>query len=127
MADRIYPATIRELVLVAEADHMGRGPYDTPESREALMLPTDTYPPRDWLLERARNLKVEDSKPSDLTRGKDWIAFGFKPGPEFRQLITLSNDLRDDKGFGREQVFQAVDGIEDPAQAISKMEKILGK
>jgi len=127
LAQRISPATIRELVLVAEADHMGRGPFDTPESREALMLPTDTYPPRDWLLERARDLAVEDSKPADLTRGKDWIAFGFKPGKEFRNLITLANDLRDDKGFSKEEVFQKVAGAQNPAEAVAIMQESLDK
>lgn len=125
LAKKIYPATILELVAVAEADHLGRGPYDTPEAKEQLMIPANEYPPREWLLERARKIAVEDSQPADLTQGRDWIAMGYRPGPEFSQLIKLANELRDDKEYTREQVFQAVDEIADAKRAIEKLKELL--
>jgi len=110
LAARIHPATIRELLLVAEADHLGRGPYIDAEDPGQLLIP-DTYPPREWLLNKARILGVEESKPVDIIRGKDLIALGYAPHPKashgilFGQIIRNANDLRDEKGYTREQIF----------------------
>ncbi len=127
LAKRIYPATIQELVLVAEADHLGRGEFDV-EVKEQLLLSDDEFPASDWLLERARSLKVEDSRPADLTRGKDWILLGYGPGgPHIGQLIEMSNRLRDEKNLSRAEVFALVDDIDNYEKAIQKMQKILDK
>ncbi len=118
LAKEIDPATIQELVLVSEADHLGRGVFIEPEIAEQLLLPQDKFLPREWLIKRARALKVEKSRPVDLTRGRDWLNFGYTPGPHIGVLIDLSNRLRDEKDFSKEMVFQLVDGIEDPKEAI---------
>jgi tRNA nucleotidyltransferase (CCA-adding enzyme) len=126
LAQAIYPATIQELVLVAEADHLGRGPFTTPNSREELMIPVDSYPPREWLLTRARDLAVADCKPADLTQGTDWVnGFGFPPSKEIGTLIKLANDLRDDKNYSREQVFTSVEDAKTAAAAIETLKKLL--
>ncbi len=127
LAKRIHPATIQELVLVAKADHLGRGEFDV-EIKEQLLLADDEFPAADWLLERARNLKVEDSRPADLTRGKDWISFGYGPGgPHIGQLIQMSNELRDEKNLSRPEVFALVDGIDSYEEALQKMQETLDK
>jgi len=120
LAQRIHPATIQELVLISEADHLGRGTFD-PEIREQLLLPADQFPAREWLLARARTLEVEASRPADLTRGKDWINLGFKPSKNIGELIKLSNDLRDERNFSREIVFEIVDGTTNPNEAIQRL------
>ena len=125
LAKRLHPATIQELVLVSESDHLGRGEFPNTEVPEQLMLDPMNYPAGKWLLTRARELEVEDSRPADLTQGRHWLAFGFKPGPNLGKLIRLANDLRDDKGFSREMVFEAVDGIADEDKAVAKLEKLL--
>lgn len=124
LAKRIHPATIQELVLVSESDHLGRGSFD-PEVKEQLLLPDDQFPAGSWLLERARALDVESSRPADLTRGKEWVSLGYKPGPNMGELIGLANDLRDDRGFSREMVFESIDGIGSSEEAIKKLQSIL--
>lgn len=125
LAKRLFPATIQELVYVAEADHLGRGIFESPESAEELLLPTKDFPSGPWLLARARELAVEDSKPADLTQGRDWLTFGFKPGKNVGKLIQLANDLRDEKGYTREMVFEAVDKTVNEIEAIAELERML--
>jgi len=123
LAKRIHPATIQELVLVAEADHLGRGTLTEPEIPEQTLYP-NTFPAGPWLLERARKLKVEESKPADLLMGRDLINLGLEPGTEFGQIIRLANDLRDDQEMTKEQVLQTIYDSKDTKQAIAKLEKL---
>ncbi|MFC1598535.1 CCA tRNA nucleotidyltransferase [Patescibacteria group bacterium] len=123
LAKRIHPATIQELVLVAEADHLGRGPFSDPEVPEQALYP-DSFPAGPWLIERARKLKVEDSKPADLLMGRDLINLELKPGLEFGQIIKLANDLRDDKEMTKEQVLQAIYDSKDAKEALAKLKKL---
>lgn len=124
LAKRIYPATIQELVFVSEADHLGRGTF-SPETKEQLLLPDDQFPAGAWLLERARKLEVESSRPADLTRGRDWLNLGYKPGKNIGTLIRLSNELRDEIGLSKEGVFKIVDGVDDSNKAIEKLRALL--
>jgi tRNA nucleotidyltransferase (CCA-adding enzyme) len=121
LAQRIHPATIRELVLVAEADHLGRGPFDDPEVVAQMLMPPDQYPAGQWLLERARQLKVEESKPADLTQGRDWLRIGFKPGRHIGELVRLANELRDEKNWTREDVLWLVHTVNSPEEAATKL------
>lgn len=124
LAKRIYPATIYELTLLAEADHRGRGSFEDPEIPGQLLLP-DGFPAGPWLLERARDLDVEKSRPVDLIRGRDLLNFGYKPGRNIGRLITLANQLRDEKEFTKEMIFYALDGVADEKKAIEKLESLL--
>lgn len=123
LASRLDPATIQELVMVCEADHYGRGEFP-PDIREQLCLPPNVYDPGPWMLERARQVQVEDSRPPDLTRGRDWLNFGFEPGRDIGALIMLANDLRDEMSFSREMVFQTIDGVLESAEAIERLRGI---
>jgi tRNA nucleotidyltransferase (CCA-adding enzyme) len=125
LAKRLHPATIQELVLLAEADHLGRGFDAVPEIAEELLLPALNFTAGPWLLARARKLAVEDSKPANLTQGRDWLAFGYKPGKNVGKLIALANDLRDEKGYTREMVLEAVDKIASDDEAVEKLERLL--
>ncbi len=124
LADRIYPATIQELVFVSEADHLGRGVFDS-EIKEQLLLPDNQFPAGPWLLKRARELEIESSRPANLTRGRDWIQLGFKQGPVIGKLIKLSNNLRDEKNFTKEMIFGNIDGIINLDEKIKKLELLL--
>lgn len=90
------------------------------------MLP-DGFPAGKWLLKKARELGVEKSPPPDLLRGRDLIAFGFKPGMDFGKIIKLGNRLRDEKNFNKAEVFQTLDGITETKEAVEKLETILNK
>lgn len=125
LATKVNPATIKELVLVAQADHFGRGPFEDLKTPGQLLLPPFSYPPRKWLEKRAKDIGVEKSKPTPLTRGQDWISFGLKPGKEIGRLIELADQLRDNKGWESYQVFEAVEGLATPDSMIKKLEECL--
>lgn len=122
LAQRLHPATIKDLVSVAEADHSGRGPFSDPEIPEQLLLP-DGFPAGPWLLKKARKLEVEKSQPVDLIRGRDLINLGYKPGSQIGQLIRLANQLRDEKGFTKEAVLQKLYNIEEQ-EAVKRLKNL---
>lgn len=74
LADRV--GRIDRLVRVARADNFGRPP-----------LPADEYPAGDWLLETARRLSVEYQPPEPLVQGRDLVALGRRPGPDFGRIL----------------------------------------
>jgi tRNA nucleotidyltransferase (CCA-adding enzyme) len=117
LAKRIHPATIQKLVLIAEADHLGRG--DSQRIKEEAMLPEDNFPAGEWLLEKARNLKVESSKPAHLIKGQDWMDMGFGGGRHIGELIRVSNELRDELEYSREMVLAMIDNIKEPEEALN--------
>jgi len=123
LARRIHPATIQELVFTAEADHTGRGVFTDPEDPQQLLLP-DGFPAGVWMLERARRLEVEASKPRDLIRGRDLLALGFKPGPMFGKLIESANILRDEREFSAHEVFLALEGVKDEREALKTLDEL---
>lgn len=123
LAERIAPATIRELVMVAEADHTGRGPFTDPKIPEQLLIPSpfDAGP---WLLARARACEAELSKPPALIRGRDLINVGLKQDLRFNLIIGVANDLRDDHLWTRDQVLREIDGCASAEQALQKLQAI---
>ncbi|MBI3631897.1 MAG: CCA tRNA nucleotidyltransferase [Candidatus Vogelbacteria bacterium] len=107
LAKRIYPATMKLLAIVGEADHMGRGPFvykvetGEPASEKDVIdftqgqlsietakdinnvfkfaMPED-YPAAKWFLGLARELKVEESKPENIISGKMLERVGYIGG-----------------------------------------------
>ncbi len=69
---------IEDLVLVSKADHFGR---TTPEAKK------EEFPAGDWLLTKAGELKVHQSKPNPILLGRDLIEEGMKPGSEFKIIL----------------------------------------
>jgi tRNA nucleotidyltransferase (CCA-adding enzyme) len=123
LANRIHPATIYELILLSEADHLGRGPFGDVDNPAQLLLP-DAHLSGEWLLKRARTIEVESSKPKDLILGRDLIELGFAPGPNFGKIIRLTNELRDQLNFSREQVLEAI-FEKGESEAITSLESLL--
>lgn len=127
LAEKIHPATMRELALTAAADHRGRGPFADLENPEQLMMP-ENFPAGKWFIDRAREFGVEKSKPEDMIRGKDLFGFGFKnPGVLWGEIIKLANNLRDDKNFTKDIFFQSLRDINDEQEAINKLKSLLGE
>lgn len=129
LAKRLHPATIGQLVCVSEADNRGRGHLVDPNEPEKYLIPKD-YPPKDWLLERARKINVEKSKPAPIIYGRDLIALGLEPGKIFGEIINLANSLRDERNFTKEEILELLydnkgKKAEDLAEAIR--EKLKGK
>lgn len=123
LAKKIYPATIKELVLVAEADHLGRGPFPDERDPGQKLFPSN-FPAGDWMLERARILNVEKSKPADLLLGRDLLSLGLEPGPAFGKIIHLANDLRDDHEYTQEKIIEVIKGSKNNEEALSRLEQL---
>ena len=69
---------IEELVLVAKADFLGR------TTEEAC---SGKYEAGEWLLEKAKALKVENKPIDALLQGRDLIALGLEPSPKFKVIL----------------------------------------
>lgn len=69
---------IEELVTVAKADFLGR------TTEEAL---TRDYKAGVWLLNMASALHVKNKPLERLIEGRDLIAFGLEPSPQFKEII----------------------------------------
>ena len=76
---------IEELVVVAEADFLGR------TTTESLL---GVYDAGKWMLERAKSLKVERKPLRGLIRGRDLIAVGLKPSSKFKIILEELYDLQ---------------------------------
>ncbi|MFH1405188.1 MAG: HD domain-containing protein [Patescibacteria group bacterium] len=131
LAARIHPATITELVRVAKADHLGRGPFRDPVFEDWVSYPEE-FPAEQWLLERAQKVNVEDGKPKPLVGGKDLIELKFKPsnkaGERFGEVMALTDDLRDDGEYTREQIIDILRPLSpDTPKAIAELQKLVEK
>ena len=76
---------IEELVLVAKADFLGR---TTKEAQSTV------FEAGEWLLEKARSLKVEKRPMKSLVQGRDLIALGLKPSPKFKIILDEIYELQ---------------------------------
>lgn len=124
LAKRLAPATIAELTYVSEADNLGRGPFLDPDHKDQFLLP-EPYAAGKWVREQAQKLGVEKEPPKPILQGRDLIQLGFKPGIEFGEVIKLSEQLRDDKNFTREQVLRLIGDARTIAEAKQIFEDVL--
>lgn len=76
---------IEELVVVAKADFLGR---TTKESLEG------DYKAGEWLLEKAKALKVENRPLDNLLQGRDLISLGLEPSPKFTTILNEVYELQ---------------------------------
>ena len=76
---------IEELVIVAKADFLGR------TSKEAL---SGRYKAGEWLLEKAKSLKVQNKALDNLLQGRDLIDLGLEPSPEFKMILDEVYELQ---------------------------------
>ncbi len=126
LASRISPATLNQLVCVAKADHLGRGPFVDPHEPEKSFMPLD-YPAGEWLLQKASELGVYDVKPQPVLFGRDLIALGFKPGPLFGEVIRVADELHV-RGFTRDEILALIGShkeisLEEVVQILKSKEK----
>ena len=69
---------IEELVVVAKADFLGR------TTKESL---TGVYHAGEWLLEKSCALNVVNKPLDSLLQGRDLIALGLEPSPQFKEIL----------------------------------------
>jgi len=82
---------IDRLIRVAEADARGCGndPCAPVQQGEALA----------WLAASAERLRVKDSAPVPILRGRDLIGLGMKPSPRFGKILSAAYDAQLDGLF----------------------------
>ena len=102
LARRVHPSTIDQLLLVAEADSTGRGPFP-----DGTVLRNDEVA-RDWLRDRAHELDVRAGRPPDVIRGNDLLALGLKPGPHFGVIVRAANRLHDEESVERAAILDRI-------------------
>ena len=103
LAAALSPATVRELIVLLTA-------LDAEPRLVAA------------LAERAAALEVLDGPPRPVLRGQDLIdLLGLAPGPAFRHILALADDLRDDAGWTREQVLDLLGGVADAETALVRL------
>ncbi len=78
---------IEELVIVAKADFLGR---TTQESLQG------NYKAGEWLLEKAKGLKIQNKPLDNLLQGRDLINLGLEPSPEFKMILDAVYELQMD-------------------------------
>ncbi len=76
---------IEELILVAKADFLGR---TTDESLQGA------YKAGEWLLEKAKSLKVQNKPLDNFLQGRDLIDLGLEPSPEFKMILDEVYELQ---------------------------------
>ena len=108
---RLYPATLKQLVLLAKADNLGRGPFVDPDFPEKSFMPTE-YPAGEWLLERCQKVEGVDAdiaeKPKPPISGRDLFALGFSQGPAMGNMIRLAEEMHV-HGMTREKILSEID------------------
>jgi len=78
---------IEELVAVAKADFFGCA---TAEAK------TGIYKAGEWLLEKAKDLKVQNRPLENFLKGRDLIALGMRPSPAFKMILNEVYELQMD-------------------------------
>ncbi|WP_415406077.1 CCA tRNA nucleotidyltransferase [Sulfurovum sp. CS9] len=76
---------IEELVIVAKAGFLGR------TTQESLR---GNYKAGEWLLEKAKALKVQNKPLDNLLQGRDLIDLGLEPSPEFKFILDEVYELQ---------------------------------
>lgn len=85
LSKRLDPATIRELVLVAEADHRGRA------------IPWDGFPSGVALLAQAEGLAIREAPSQPILLGRHLIEnLGWKPGTHFGLVLAAVEEAQDE-------------------------------
>lgn len=145
LASKIYPATIKDLVIVSMADHYGRGSFDeedvkkTESKNVGNLSDFNNYSAGEWLLFRSKKIGVEQKKAEKLISGKDLIARGFSrpnsrnEGINFGKAIELGDRLNflfeqlsleiDDLSlnFDKDKYFDLIKDVADIESAVAKL------
>lgn len=80
---RLGKNTINDLALLIEADHSGRPP-----------LPIGLPSKMKDIVDRAKELSIDNNAPVPIMMGKHLIEFGLKPGPQFKPILNKLFDLQ---------------------------------
>lgn len=82
---------VDRLVRVAYADKYGRPPIEP-----------DGFPEGAWLLQKTKELAIEDNAPKPILLGRHLIELDIKPGPHFGKILDLAYEAQLDGAFTNE-------------------------
>jgi tRNA nucleotidyltransferase (CCA-adding enzyme) len=85
---RLYPATMRELALLVEADCSGRPP-----------IPKGLPPDMQKLLDLATTVAVVEDKPQPILLGRHLIPLGVQPGKQMGLILKAAFEAQLDGAF----------------------------
>jgi tRNA nucleotidyltransferase (CCA-adding enzyme) len=88
LARRLAPATLAQWLLVLRADHLGRPPLVSEETRQRI----------DAWAAAANELALRDSAPKPILLGRHLIDAGMKPGPAIRAILDEAYESQIDGG-----------------------------
>ncbi|MDQ8204201.1 HD domain-containing protein [Pelagicoccus sp. SDUM812003] len=97
LSKRLAPATSEELHYVMVSDHRGRPPFVSKAQDKRLAQ----------FKQRIQELDLKESAPKPLLQGRDLIARGFKPNPDFKSLLESAYEAQLDGAFSSHAQAQA--------------------
>lgn len=89
---------IEDLCLVSLADCLGRDISDKEKCTDA----------NTWLLEKAKELNIENKPIEELVLGRDLIDLGLKPSKKFKDILEFAFDLQLDENLEKEQIIEKI-------------------
>ncbi len=124
LATELYPATIYEFVLLLNIEYGCKKIYADKIDFELINF-QEYSPIGKKILDRAKFLEIERSKPEDIIAGRDLIELGLKPDNKFGIIIKIANQLRDEKAFTKTQIINALKNVKDMNEAIERLKKLI--
>ncbi|QKJ21938.1 CCA tRNA nucleotidyltransferase [Poseidonibacter lekithochrous] len=85
---------IEDLCIVCLADCLGRDIKDKEKCPKATS----------WLLEKAKELNIQNEALKPFVQGRDLIALGLKPSKEFKEILDFAFDLQIDENMDKENI-----------------------
>lgn len=89
---------IEDLSLICLADCKGRTIPNKDKCDKAI----------EWVLEKAREMNISQEALKPLIQGRDLIALGMKPSPEFKDILEFALNLQIDEELGKEAILEKI-------------------
>ncbi|MEA3476381.1 MAG: hypothetical protein U9R23_08095 [Candidatus Cloacimonadota bacterium] len=124
LATELYPATIYEFVLLLNIKY-GCKKINVDKIDFEYINFQEYSPIGKKILDRAKFLEIERSKPEDIIAGRDLIELGLKPDNKFGIIIKIANQLRDERAFTKTQIINALKNVKDMNAAIERLKKLI--
>lgn len=86
------------MCLVCLADCLGRDIKDKEKCPKAI----------NWLLNKAKELNIENSALKPLVLGRDLIDLGYKPSKQFKEILDYALDLQIDENLDKETILKQI-------------------
>ena len=89
---------IEDLCLVSLADCLGRDILDKEKCTKASI----------WILNKAKELNIENKAIESLVQGRDLINLGMNPSKKFKEILKFAFDLQLDNNLEKEQIIEKI-------------------